>query len=102
LSAAEWAYWQARDRLSPIGDERLDVLAGTVAANAVNVWGSKDSQPVRPLDTIPDWGGRREYLERQQRRRTRKSRDRRARELWQARAEADQARGLIPDSLEIL
>lgn len=83
LDSKEWTEWLAFDRLSPIGDDRQDLLAGIVAAAGVNVWQAKDGQSVSPEDLIPDWGDRR--LEYQRRSR--------------ARAKVEP---VIPDELELL
>lgn len=56
----------SEDILGPLGAERLDLLAGIVAAAAVNVWRGKDDKPASPMDFLPDWGGLRARREEEQ------------------------------------
>ncbi|MFJ3259653.1 hypothetical protein ACIPK7_05320 [Pseudomonas sp. NPDC086581] len=52
MPAEELFLWQAYDRISPISDDRADVLAGIIAAAPYQAQGMK----VRPDELVPDWG----------------------------------------------
>ena len=58
--------WKAYEELDPFGNDRLDYLAGTIAATIQNLLLPQGEKPVEPMETVPDWGGIRalEELER--------------------------------------
>jgi hypothetical protein len=69
-----WAAWEGAQ--GPIGPDRLDYLAGTIASSQVNLWRKKGEQVGR-MDLIEDWGGlRAEAEKRAQAEGMRKSHDR--------------------------
>lgn len=55
MSAHELNEWLAFDRISPIGDERADLLMGIQTATMVNMQprDKKNTKPFRPIDFMP-------------------------------------------------
>lgn len=63
MSAAEFAEWQAFDRLEPIGSRREDMRMAVLAALIANQWRGKETEPVTPYDMLkllPWWDEKRE------------------------------------------
>jgi hypothetical protein len=50
MSAGEFRYWRAYDRMDPIGEERHDFSAGIVASTMANCHRSKDADAYTPSD----------------------------------------------------
>ena len=55
MSSAEFAEWQAYDRLEPFGPWRADLNAGIVASTIANVNRGKNRKAYAPKDFMPDW-----------------------------------------------
>ncbi|WP_348995918.1 phage tail protein [Achromobacter sp. HNDS-1] len=53
MDTYEISLWREFDRLSPLGDERLDLLHAALAATVAQTAGAK----VQPLDMLIRWGG---------------------------------------------
>lgn len=84
LDSREVTEWLAYEDVNgPLGQERLDYLAGLVAATAVNVWKGKEERPLGPLDLVEDWGGQRAKAE-EARREEERRHEAEAMRLWGA------------------
>jgi hypothetical protein len=61
LTSTQIAEWEAYNRISPIGEKRLDFhiahLISTITNIAINVHGKKNAKQVKLEDFIPDWVG---------------------------------------------
>jgi hypothetical protein len=57
MPSREFAEWMLLDRMEPIGERRLDFLAGMLAALIANVNRKPEAAPFKPSDFIPDWDG---------------------------------------------
>lgn len=57
MSNLEITYWQAYHRIDPIDSRREDFRAGSIVAAIANILRGKDTPPVEPLDTMPDFDG---------------------------------------------
>lgn len=53
IDTYELSLWREFDRLSPLGDERVDLLHAALAATVAQTAGAK----VQPLDMLIRWGG---------------------------------------------
>ena len=53
MSVREFQRWIAFDRISPIGDERIDLLFGILVSTMVNLQPRKDGKTYRPVDFMP-------------------------------------------------
>jgi len=54
MSSSELTKWQAFDSIAPIGQERLDLLIGSLTCAVVNAFrDSSKSRPVEPADLMP-------------------------------------------------
>lgn len=68
MDALEWARWKAFDRISPLGDERLERMIGTLTAVVLNKLRADDEDAVGWEDVTPDHGGARAEAEAEYRR----------------------------------
>lgn len=58
ISSRELSEWMAFDAVSPIGENRLDLLFAYLMAVTVNLHKSKDDQPAKVEDFLLDfWAG---------------------------------------------
>lgn len=53
IDTYELSLWREFDRVSPLGDERADLLHATLAATVAQTAGAK----VKPMDMLIRWGG---------------------------------------------
>lgn len=53
ISAEELQEWRAFDQISPIGDERSDLLTGVMTSTMVNIQPRKDKKIFKPIDFMP-------------------------------------------------
>jgi Protein of unknown function (DUF4035) len=56
MDSVELSEWMAYDHLSPIGDERQDLMSGIIASTIANANRSSSRAPFRPADMVPKWG----------------------------------------------
>lgn len=75
MGADEWVYWQEFDRVSPVGDERIERMLAVQTSILANQWRGEDHDPVTLEQTLPDHGKARAEAEARMRRSKR----------WQAR-----------------
>ena len=66
IDSREFAEWIAFDRIQPIGPDRQDVLAGTIAATVANcAMGRRHGPAYQWQDFAPKWGGDRQRAKEQ-------------------------------------
>jgi len=55
MTHAELVEWVGFNALSPIGDDRADLIGAMVAATVMNSQGGDRGRPVQPSDYMPRW-----------------------------------------------
>jgi len=58
MTLDEAELWMAFERLEgPLGPERDDLQSVQTSATVANMFRSRNTEPINPVDLIPDWAG---------------------------------------------